>query len=170
MLCFSATRSAQRRACVATMLPYIWPSWWQCLKIKNQASLCYANIIFCFYWSILLICTGFNNDLFYLAKHRNERNTDEQAKIDLLGDCRHFGWVRDESRRRVPQCVRGLSNICSDCHVCFLQFIILSSNCSNCHVARKLCLLYVQHSVTVTSSLYRHTLILFVIHNALIYN
>jgi hypothetical protein len=31
--------------------------------------------------------TGFDNDLFYLAKHRNGQYTDDQAKIDLLGDC-----------------------------------------------------------------------------------
>jgi hypothetical protein len=98
--------------------------------LENKKPGWYANMIFCFYWNILLICTCFDNDLFYLAKHRNGQYTDDQAKIDLLGDCRVFGSVRDESRRRVPPCVRGLSNLCSySCHVCFLQTVILSSNC-----------------------------------------
>jgi hypothetical protein len=58
---------------------------------------------------ILFIWTDFDYDLFYLAKHRHGRNTDDQAKINLRGALLSTWWKPTESSivlcERIVQCV-----------------------------------------------------------------
>lgn len=124
MLCLSATSSLHRRTFVASMLPNIWTSWWA--DHLRQQRMWYANIFF--YWNIL-ICTGSDHDLIYLASANRWNGTaPDQASNDPLGACRVYCSTCAQTRRRVPLWMRVQmwEKLC--------ERLVDCSNCNTCHM------------------------------------